>query len=73
MEGLIDIRLECPVETAREGAEVTKLLKEKRKVDLVVHKLDRYGVTIGALQIMKWFGVAEYRVGKVLCLQLTDP
>ena len=68
MEGSIDIRLECPVETAMEGAEVTKLLKEKQKVDLVVRKLDRYGVTIGALQMTKWFGVTEYRVGNSVVL-----
>ena len=34
-------------------------VKEERKVDLVVRELDRYGVSIGALQETKWFGTAE--------------
>ena len=58
------LNAEGTVETARQGAEVKNSLKEERKVDLVIRELDRYGVTIGAMQETKWFGVAEYKVGE---------
>lgn len=61
------------METARQGAEVAKSLKEERKVDVVILKLDRYGMMIGALQETKWFGVAEYRVGESIVLAAGRP
>ena len=63
--------VEGPVATARQGAEGAFSVKEERKVDLVVHKLDRYGV--GALQETKGFGAAEYTVGESVVLAAGRP
>ena len=61
------------METARQGAKGAFSGKEERKVDLVVRELDRYSMTIGALQETKWFGAAEYRVGESFVLAAGRP
>ena len=71
VRSMLDV--EGPVETARQGAKVTNSAKEERKVDIVVRELDRYGITIGALQETKWFGEAEYRVGENVVLTAGRP
>ena len=71
VRSMLDV--ESPVETARQGAEVANSVKEEQKVDLVVRKLDRYRITIGALQETKWFGEAEYRVRESVVLAAGRP
>ena len=71
VRSMLDV--EGPLETARQGAEGAFSGREERKVDLVVRELDRYGVTIGALQETKWFGAAEYRVGESVVLAAGRP
>jgi len=34
-----------------------------KRIDLIVHKLARYNVSVGALQETKWFGNEVYKVG----------
>ena len=54
---------ERPIETARQGPECHQLA-EDRRIDLVVRELNRYNITVAALQKTKWFGEATYRVGE---------
>ena len=55
---------EGPIEVASQWNE----RGEDRKVDLVVGKLARYGVVIGALQETKWFGCGAYQVSNSMVL-----
>ena len=71
VRSLLDV--EGSVETARQSAEVANSVREERKIDLVIRELDRYGVTIGALQETKWFGIAKYKVGESLVLAAGRP
>ena len=41
---------------------------DERKIDQVVDELGRYEVDVAALQDMKWFGEAEYKVGESVVL-----
>ena len=54
---------EGPIEIARQGPECHQLA-EDRRIDLVIRELNRYNITIAALQETKWFGKATYRVGE---------
>ena len=63
---------EGPIETARQGPECHQL-SEDRRIDLVVRELNRYRITVAALQETKWFGSATYSVGKSVVLTAGRP
>ena len=46
---------------------------EDRKIDLIIHELARYKVSVGALQETKWFGNEVYRVGDSVVLTAGRP
>ena len=61
------------VETARQGRGRDALHAEDRKVDLVVHVLERYNIKVAALQETKWLGNNVYNVGSSVLLTAGRP
>ena len=62
---------EGSIETARQGSERDG--NEDRRIDLVLRELGRYGIKVAALQETKWFGNAEYHVGRSVVLSAGRP
>ena len=62
---------EGPIETACGRKNNTKY--EDRRIDLVVKELNRYNITVGALQETKWFNNAVYQVGRSIVLTSSRP
>ena len=46
---------------------------EDRRIDLAVKELNRYNITVGALQETKWFNNAVYQVGRSIVLTSGRP
>ena len=55
------------METAKQGYD-TGLVADERKFDQVVDELNRYRVSVAALQETKWFGDEMYKVGDSIVL-----
>ena len=66
---LLDI--EGSIESARQGKETDQA--EDRRIDQVIRELNRYQVSVGALQETKWFGDAIYHVGESIVLAAGRP
>ena len=59
------------IETARQGSERDG--NEDHRIDLVLRELSRHGIKVAALQETKWFGNAEYHVGRSVVLSASRP
>ena len=62
---------EGPVETAKQGRDMAQA--EDRRIDQVVSELNRYKVSVAALQETKWYGNDVYRVGESIVLAAGRP
>ena len=62
---------ESPVETAKQGRDVAQA--EYRKIDQVVSELNRYKVSVAALQETKWYGNDVYHVRESIVLAAGHP
>ena len=62
---------EGSIETARQGRESDGT--EDRRIDLVLRKLGRFRIKVAALQETKWFGNAEYYIGRSIALNAGRP
>ena len=65
--------LDCEgaVETARQRTETGHF--DDKRIDQVMRELERYRITVAALQETKWFGEAVYKVGKSIVLAAGRP
>ena len=65
--------LDCegPVETARQCSEASQF--DDRRIDQVVNELERYRISVAALQETKWFNDAVYKVGESIVLAAGRP
>ena len=65
--------LDCEgaVETARQHTETGHF--DDRRIDQVMRELERYRITVAALQETKWFGEAVYKVGESIVLAAGRP
>ena len=59
--------MEGSVETAMQANDL-HVVTDERKIDQVISELGRYKIDVAALQEMKWFGEAVYRVGESVVL-----
>ena len=62
---------EGPVETARQYTETGQF--DDRRIDQVVKELERYKISVAALQETKWFNDAVYRVGESIVIAAGRP
>ena len=58
--------IEGSIETARQRCDESVV--DERKIDQVISELDRYQVSVAALQETKWFGNEIYRIGSSVVL-----
>ena len=62
---------EGPVETARQHPRTGHF--DDRRIDQVVRELERYKISVAALQETKWFADAVYRVGESIVIAAGRP
>lgn len=58
---------EGPIEIAWQGP-ACRQVSEDRRVDIVIHELQRYNICVAALQETKWFWHSSTLCGQVCCL-----